>query len=456
MEILKEIEASYLSKNENSLNEYSDFIFDLVKDFYDNAILTNFKPNSGQWTVFSSVILQNGNLFKVITFANGTKSLPNKNYSNKDSRIFDSHAEVLSLRSFKHFLVKLLTYSLMKRLNIANDDKYLAKEEFETFDLNNQLFDIFLWSSNDKVLLKDKVLFHLYVSELPCGDCSIVPIEFNNKADKLQTGSKVVECFKNNDYIKLPHNNEKGKCRSKSMRSDIDRDNISYSLSCSDKILLKNILGLQGKLLTRLIESIYLSTVTISTPNGYNESTVSKPEFLEAMSQGMNILKRNNNINKISLYSLGYTVNEPRVLLTKKHLIKERQDNSSSVSFSSYWYFGKVTFTKIDPIIGFKQGTISKPKSLEKARADVSTYDFIREYLMLVGLYSDSRNQCRNIHFDETIKIINEYETQVSKDICEMVKFISSNFYKYLKEQLTMLMRIDEFLNHKYNILKIK
>jgi hypothetical protein len=444
---LNEIEKNYLTTYGEDCSNFADFIFEMVKNFYDTAILSNLKPKDNEWTVFSSVVLQNDGLFKVITFANGTKSLPNKNYSNREFRIFDSHAEVLALRSLKHFIVKLVTFSLMKRLNINNDGKYNTKEEYDTYEYNSNFFDIFIWS-DEKLILKEKVFFHLYISEPPCGDCTIVPVRYNNIADTQHTGSKVIECF-NTEYLKLPHNNEKGKCRSKSMRSDIDKDNISYSLSCSDKLLFKNILGIQGKLLSRIVESIYLSSVIISTKESFVNKPIELFEYRKAISQGMSLRGRDFSMNNdISIQSLGFVLNEPSICLTNKTLLK--QINTLSLSFSSYWYYGKIAFTKIDPIIGFKQGTISKPKSLEKSRVDICIHDFLREFMILLSLYSDYNSQYRNLYFDQTITRVNE---SVDKPLREIIDFVASRFYRYLKEEIGVLLKIDGFLKIKKNIL---
>jgi hypothetical protein len=440
IKILDEIEKGFFNNTPN----FGDFIFDLVKEFYDNALLSNLKPKENEWSVFSSVILQNENLFKVITFANGTKSLPNKNYFNRDFRVFDSHGEILAMKSLKHFLVKLLAFNLIKKFNIENT--YLTKEEFETFELNFEFFDIFEFYKNEKVLLKKNIYFHLYISELPCGDCTIVPIKTKDKLDNQQTGSKVVELFNTKtDLIKLPHDNTKGKCRSKSMRSDIDRENISYSLSCSDKLLFKNILGLQGKLLARLMEVVYLSSVIIS-----NSTKEDQFEYINAILSGMCVHRRGIPVNGVSLNSLGYFLNEPRVYLVDKYLAR---GIGCSLSHSAYWYYGKITFTKIDPIIGFKQGTINKPKSLEKSRVDLCLNDFVREYLVLLKIYSENQKLFKNNHFEKTVCLVNEYFEGHKFEIYQLVDNIESRFYKYVKDEFVNVLKISEFLEIKKQIL---
>ena len=85
-------------------NNFGEFIYNLVEEFYSSYILKSSKPQQNQWTVISAIILENNNKYKIISFSNGTKSLPNINYKSRKFQIFDCHAEILALRCFKFFL----------------------------------------------------------------------------------------------------------------------------------------------------------------------------------------------------------------------------------------------------------------------------------------------------------------------------------------------------------------
>jgi hypothetical protein len=245
LELVDEINKNITDKNNI---DFGQLIFEIVKDFYANGLVPSLKPKENEWTIFSSVILQNENNFKLITYSSGTKSLPNKNYKNRDYVIFDSHAEILASRALKMFLMKCLIFNMNRRnsdkdLNLKDNFtfiNFLSKEEMTNFIEHEEFFNIFDFSDSlRKIKLKEKIYFHLYISEFPCGDSSIFPTLFGNNIDINQTGSKtlseVLKYLNNKDSCKLNHDNSIGQFRTKSMRSDINKENISFSLSCSDK-----------------------------------------------------------------------------------------------------------------------------------------------------------------------------------------------------------------------------
>ena len=243
----------------NNIN-FNEFIYNLVNDFYSTYILKSSKPQQNQWTLISALILENNNKYKIICFSNGTKSLPNVNYKSRKFQIFDCHTEILTLRCFKFFLLNTLIYHLDK----LNSKNLLTKDEYDLFKANDEYYDIFDYNEkNHKFKIKNGVKFHLYISENPCGECS--NIEYNNK-----TGSKTLEEIlnildKNNILNNKKENNNGYKFRTKSIRSDFKINNLSYSLSCTDKIMIRNILGYQGKYLSSILEKIFINSITINT-----------------------------------------------------------------------------------------------------------------------------------------------------------------------------------------------
>ena len=86
------------------------------------------------------------------------------------------------------------------------------------------------------------------------------------------TGSKTLEECLNiinrksnlNSNINSISKDKKYFFRTKSIRSDFKVDNLSFSLSCTDKIMIRNILGYQGKYLSFLIEPIFLKSLIIN------------------------------------------------------------------------------------------------------------------------------------------------------------------------------------------------
>ena len=108
--------------------------------------------------------------------------------------------------------------------------------------------------------LKEEYRFHLYISEPPCGDSSML---FQSEEKLHWTGAKSVDGGLSSV--------ESGISRLKCGRSDIKLDQRSESMSCSDKILKWNLVGIQGGLISAVNDRpIFLSSIVIETP-GYHD-----------------------------------------------------------------------------------------------------------------------------------------------------------------------------------------
>ena len=120
-----------------------------------------------------------------------------------------------------------------------------------------------------------------------------------------QTGSKVIENLienldieKNENKYIFVHDNSLGKFRSKSMRSDIKKENITFSLSCSDKILFRNIFGIQGKFLYKIIHPIYISSIILSVKENLLVNNETNIKIIESIRRGISLIRRED-CNKI-------------------------------------------------------------------------------------------------------------------------------------------------------------
>ncbi|KAF7990379.1 hypothetical protein HCN44_000184 [Aphidius gifuensis] len=247
------------------MNNFEDTIAQLCLNKYHSLKKTG-KPIATEWTVLSGIVMKNNdNNLKVIALATGTKCLGiNELIDNKiniGNRLHDSHAEVLTRRAFLRYLY-------------IEIEKLLNNE--------NNLSDIFILNTYKNIIeLKNGVSFHFYCSQTPCGDCSIIPINYTNLLndevdidvngreigyqeteiiqDLHRTGAKCIVDDKIQDP-KLPGVNYHaiGPLRTKPGRGDP-----TLSLSCSDKLAKWNIVGIQGALLSILIPKIKLETIVI-------------------------------------------------------------------------------------------------------------------------------------------------------------------------------------------------
>lgn len=356
---------------ENTHNSFGSFIFSIIEEFYTKTLLPNSKPQNNEWTVVSGIVLQHNNDYKMICFSNGTRALPNKNYISKKIQVFDSHSEIISLKCFQFFIIKCLAFNIINFYNINDKsvEGLLTEKEYNAFNMNKEFFDIFELNTKEKVSLKQNVFFHLYISAPPCGDCSV-----NNN---LRFGSKCIkECidfFKNDTNIQSP-NVEPNHFRTKSIRSDYKKEILSFSFSCSDKLMMKNILGIQGKAISTLMNKIYLSSITITNTN--------EAITYEQCSNGLNPIKR----NIINNYQGKVECSSVNLFMIKESIFNNniKQNERNSQPFSSFWYFPS-TIQKIDPSTGLKCGSrIDNKANIDKFRATISKYDL---YLNMLSLY---------------------------------------------------------------------
>ena len=429
----------------NSQKDFGEFIYNLVNEFYSLYILKSSKPQENQWTIISSIIMENNNNYKIICFSNGTKSLPNLNYKSREFQIFDCHTEILTLRCFKFFLLNALIFHLDK----TNGKKIFNKTEFELFDSYKEFYDIFEFNEkSNKFKIKDSIKFHLYISENPCGECSNIEYRNNNGHDiKLMTGGKTLEeCLNlvdNNTINKFKETKQKiyYKFMTKSIRSDFKPNYLSYSLSCTDKIMLRNILGYQGKYLSFILEPIYMNGVVVNT------SLTNTKENINSFKECLNYNLRNN--------TMDYQCKIPEIHFVNHkddvYIFKGNKNDKNSLSFSSYWNFPN-SLKKVDPSNGIKTGgNIKDIDKIDFLRVKISNYDFCKNLFNILINFKNKKI------FGKAINKIEKYLLKDIKniDFCDLIEIlIDGNYAEKKFKILDENINAKKFIGKKRNILK--
>lgn len=135
------------------------------------------KPKEDEWTILSSIILENGGEFNVVALGTGSKCIGKNKMSKLGDILNDSHAEVMCRRAFLRYI-----YDQMSK-----DTSLLSFDpETKKYDLNSD------------------AKFHFFTSHVPCGDAAIFP-----KQNPEDFG----------DIIDM----EEGEIANKKMRLDINR-----------------------------------------------------------------------------------------------------------------------------------------------------------------------------------------------------------------------------------------
>ncbi|SNX83657.1 related to tRNA-specific adenosine deaminase 1 [Melanopsichium pennsylvanicum] len=236
-----------------------------------------------EWTILAALVLSypisdrsQARKYTLISLGTGLKCLSYTSLPQNGDVLYDQHAEVLARRGARQWLLKRLEQEVI-----------MADREGEL-----RLFEQ-IESNEKRWKLKDEVKVHLYVSTLPCGDASNKLLEFQRAAQdevaarldvptpaellrlhlQASSGTALQALTKMgqpaNGVVRgrasstnLESTSSAGSLRTKPGRPDAPP---SISMSCSDKIALWNAprIGIQGSLLSGLLEPVYIHSVTM-------------------------------------------------------------------------------------------------------------------------------------------------------------------------------------------------
>lgn len=284
---------------------------------------------------------------QVLVVTSGTKCIEGDGLCNTGTVLNDCHAEVLARRAFKRFLLEQV-----KRY-YNSETSILTKSSKAPFLLT----------------VKPGLSFHLYISTSPCGDARIFNISDKDKdgADKILSKTKSIR-----GLLRSKIENGEGTIPVTNINPIQTWDGVMAgerlrTMSCSDKLALWNVIGVQGAILSHFMNPVYFTSIIIggcfSLPH-ITRALHTRLSTIHGLPQSMKInspliLPVSQQVERSTTKSSGYSINwilgDSSVEVTKTNNGLTINDTSSRLCKQALFSkFNEISFlaTKTTPYQG--------------------------------------------------------------------------------------------------------
>ena len=193
---------------------------------------------------------------RCVALATGNRCVGRSRMSTQGHVVNDCHAEVLARRRLRAVIARDVRATFTGGETVLLESTPPGAHATPT--------------ERPRLRLRPGYSLHLCVTETPCGDASIYADENPGGSEggsgARRTGAKPSGLTCCDDHGS--RNQDVGVLRTKSARSDMPSTLRTASMSCSDKIALWALVGLEGSLLSHFVEPVPLSSVTMLLEDG--------------------------------------------------------------------------------------------------------------------------------------------------------------------------------------------
>lgn len=190
--------------------------------------------------------------FEVVAIGTGTKVIDGNCLSTEGDRVHDCHGEVVARRAFVRFLYY--------QLELCVDALEEGVPQDAATKINPSIFDFL---SGRGFVLKNGVDFYMYVSSSPCGDGRVFVAADNCSSRKQDNHPRRMSRGLLRYKVEIGEGTlPSGDDHIQTLDGILGGERLR-TMSCSDKMLCWNVLGLQGTLLTHFIQPVFVKGVVV-------------------------------------------------------------------------------------------------------------------------------------------------------------------------------------------------